>query len=125
MKRLLVLDEEQSVTHFIQQVAEEQGFAVRTANRPSDFMDSFKKFWPSAIIVDLFMPEIDGIELLRWLAGEGCQARISILGGFGGQMLEPARHLGEASGLVIVDTLSKPIRLATLRDALRRLGQTH
>jgi FixJ family two-component response regulator len=104
-------------------VTEVQSFAVRTANRPADFMDSFKKFSPGAIILDLFMPEIDGIELLRWLAGEGCQARISILSGFDGQMLEPARHLGEARGLKIVDTLSKPIRLATLREALKRLGQ--
>lgn len=123
MKRLLLIDDEPGVTDFIQTVAAEQDFEVRTANRPTDFMETFKKFPPSAIILDLAMPGIDGIELLRWLADQHSPARIVIVSGFDRRVLEAARHLGEASGLNIVDTLSKPIRLAAMREALTRLGQ--
>jgi DNA-binding response OmpR family regulator len=122
MKSLLVIDDEPGITDFIQAVAKELDFEVRTANRPTDFMESFKEFSPSAIILDLAMPGIDGIELLRWLASEGCQARIAIVSGFDRRVLDAAGRLGEVSGLKIVDRLSKPIRLVTLRNTLTLLG---
>jgi DNA-binding response OmpR family regulator len=122
MKRLLLIDDEPGMTDFIQAVAEEQSFEVRTSNRPTDFMESFKKYPPDAIILDLAMPGIDGVELLRWLAEEDCTARIAIISGFDRRVLDAAGRMGEASGLKIVDTLSKPIRLAAMREALKRLG---
>ena len=121
MKRLLLVDDEPGMTDFIQAVAEEESFEVRTSNRPSDFMDSFRKFPPDAVILDLAMPGIDGVELLRWLANEQCKAPIVIISGFDRRVLDAAGRLGEASGLQIVDTLSKPIRLAAMREALNRL----
>ena len=123
MKRLLLVDDEPGMTDFIQVVAQETSFEVRTSNRPADFMDSFRKFPPDAIILDLAMPGIDGVELLRWLAEENCQARIVIISGFDRRVLDAAGRMGEASGLKIVETLSKPIRLAAMREALKRLGQ--
>ena len=123
MKRLLLIDDEPGMTDFIQAVAEEQSFEVRTANRPTDFMESFRKHPPDAIILDLAMPGIDGVELLRWLAEEHCKARIAIISGFDRRVLDAAGRMGEASGLKIVDTLAKPIRLSAMRQALERLGQ--
>ena len=123
MKRLLLVDDEPGMTDFIQAVAEEQSFEVRTSNRPTDFMDLFKKYPPDAIILDLAMPGIDGVELLRWLAEEHCKARIAIISGFDRRVLDAAGRMGEASGLKIVDTLSKPIRLAAMRETLKRLEQ--
>ncbi len=123
MKRLLLIDDEPGMTDFLQAVAEELSFEVRTANRPTDFMESFRNYPPDAIILDLAMPGIDGIELLRWLAEEHCKAQIVIISGFDRRVLDAARRMGEASGLKIVDTLSKPIRLAAMREALKRLGQ--
>lgn len=123
MKRLLLVDDEPGMTDFIQAVAQEASFEVRTSNRPADFMETFRKFLPDAIILDLAMPGIDGVELLRWLAEESCQARIVIISGFDRRVLDAAGRMGQASGLKIVDTLSKPIRLAAMREALKRLGQ--
>jgi CheY-like chemotaxis protein len=68
------------------------------------------------------MPGTDGIELLRWLAETGCKARIAIISGFDRRVLEAAGRLGEASGLIISDKLSKPIRLVAMRQALQRLA---
>lgn len=123
MKRLLLIDDERGVTDFVQRAAEEQDFEVHATNGPTSFTESFKNLPPSAIILDLAMPEIDGVEILRWLAEEGCRARIVIISGFDGRVLESSRRLGEAHGLMIVGTLSKPMRLAELRQALTLLGQ--
>jgi len=111
------------MTEFIKVIAQEAAFEVRTSNRPADFMESFKQLPPDAVILDLAMPGIDGVELLRWLAQERCQAPIVIVSGFDRRVLDAAGRMGEASGLKIVDTLSKPIRLAAMREALKRLKQ--
>jgi DNA-binding response OmpR family regulator len=123
VKRLLLVDDEPGMTDFIQAVAQEEEFEVRTSNRPTDFMESFRKYPPDAVILDLAMPGIDGVELLRWLANEGCKAPIVIISGFDRRVLDAAGRMGQASGLKIVDTLSKPIRLAAMREALKRLLQ--
>jgi len=123
MKQLLLVDDEPGMTEFIKVVAQEAAFEVRTSNRPADFMESFKQLPPDAVILDLAMPGIDGVELLRWLAQEHCQAPIVIISGFDRRVLDAAGRMGEASGLKIVDTLAKPIRLAAIREALKRLKE--
>jgi DNA-binding NtrC family response regulator len=123
MRRLLLVDDEPGITDFIEAVAKEQSFEVRISNRSTEFMESFRKSPPDAIILDLAIPGIDGVELLRWLAEQDCKARIVIISGFDRRVLDAAKRMGEASGLKIVGTLSKPIRLVAMRDALNRLGQ--
>ena len=123
MKRLLLVDDEPGTTEFIQTIAEENAlFEIRTANRADDFKAVFLEWHPEAVILDLAMPGTDGIELLRWLAETGCKARIAIISGFDRRVLEAAGRLGEASGLIISDKLSKPIRLVAMRQVLQRLA---
>jgi DNA-binding NtrC family response regulator len=121
MKRLLVVDDQVGVTDFIQEVAEQQGYEVRSANRISDFMESFVQIRPDVVFLDLSMPEGGGAELMRWLADQGCQSRIVIISGHDQQVLASAARLGEEHKLKISATLSKPIRLAVLRDTLTRI----
>jgi DNA-binding response OmpR family regulator len=123
MRRLLLVDDDPDIVEFISTVAEQQGYEVCSICRPSDFFESFKTFKPSALMLDLAIPDIDGIEIMRWLADEGCRTPIVIISGFGRPVLESAGHLGEARGLKIAATLSKPVRLAALRDVLAGLGQ--
>jgi DNA-binding response OmpR family regulator len=122
-KRLLLIDDELSVTEFVQQVAEDQAFEVHSANRSATFKSSYEAFRPTGIILDLAMPGIDGIEFLRWLARQDCKARIVILSGSDPRVLDAADRLGKARGLNMIGVLSKPIRLAALRVALMRLSE--
>jgi DNA-binding response OmpR family regulator len=123
VKRLLLVDDEPGTTEFIQTIAEENAlFEIRTVNRADDFKSAFLEWHPEAVVLDLAMPGTDGIELLRWLAETGCKARIAIISGFDRRVLEAAGRLGEASGLIISDKLSKPIRLVAMRQALQRLA---
>lgn len=123
MKRLLLVDDEPVMTDFIRTVAEEDNsFEIRTSNRADDFKSAFLEWKPDVVILDLAMPGTDGVELLRWLAETKCKARIAIISGFDRRVLEAAGRLGEASGLTICEKLSKPIRLAAMRQVLQRLA---
>ena len=65
------------------------------------------------------MPDMDGIEVLRYLAGRECGASIVIMSGHNSTMLGGAERLGAGLGLNICGSLRKPFRLKDLRSALR------
>jgi YesN/AraC family two-component response regulator len=66
----------------------------------------------------MIMPEIDGIELIEWLASVGCAARIVIISGFTPVYSKTAVSLGAAMGLLSISRLVKPVSLTTLTALL-------
>jgi CheY-like chemotaxis protein len=74
--RLLVVDDEPEICEFIRNVAETTGYEVAVSHNHRQFRSLYEEFNPSAIVLDLRMPEGDGVELLRYLADLGCQADI-------------------------------------------------
>jgi EAL domain-containing protein (putative c-di-GMP-specific phosphodiesterase class I) len=71
------------------------------------------------ILLDLQMPEADGVELLRHMAEEGAKAGIVLVSGADRKVLDTARRLGENQGLNIAAVLQKPILLERLVSVLR------
>ena len=80
-KRLLVIDDEAEIMRFIGEVGSGQGFEVRLSGNADQFRRAIQEFDPSFIVMDLQMPDADGIELIRDLADEECQAAILLISG--------------------------------------------
>jgi CheY-like chemotaxis protein len=70
------------------------------------------------VVLDLGMPGMDGVELLRFLAAEDHRAPVLIISGFDRRVLESAFRLGEALGLTMVGPLEKPVRAENLEQLL-------
>ncbi len=117
-RRMLLLDDEPAVTEFIGQLAEEAGYAVLATHCADAFKAALASFRPDLIAIDLAMPGMDGIELLRYLAEEQCRTPILIISGLDARVLDAAERLGGARSLNIAGVLSKPARVATLRSIL-------
>ena len=117
-KRLLVIDDEPDFGTFVQTVAERMGYDVRVTTKADQFAETYETFAPTVIILDVVMPEVDGIELVQWLAQEKCKARILIVTGYNPHYADAAMRLVSADDPLDVKTLSKPISLAELRAAL-------
>ncbi len=115
---LFVIDDEPAICALIQRVGEGCGYAVAVASDPALFKQQYKAVAPSVICLDLAMPGSDGIEMLRYLAAEGCSARVLVISGYNSAMVQMAVRLGEALGVGIAGVLAKPIRLAELRNLL-------
>ena len=64
------------------------------------------------------MPKVDGIELIGWLADQSCRSRIIVISGYNPDYAGFAKALGRTKGLNDVITLSKPVSVAELREAL-------
>ena len=72
------------------------------------------------VALDLGMPGMDGVELLRFLAEEGYRAPVLIISGFDRRVLERAFRLGQALGLTMAGPLEKPVRLEELEGVAQR-----
>jgi EAL domain-containing protein (putative c-di-GMP-specific phosphodiesterase class I)/ActR/RegA family two-component response regulator len=117
--KLLIMDDDLDISSFFRDVAEGMGFNVRVLNEPKHFFATVTQVQPDVIIMDLQMPNHDGIELLRGLGDRECKAKIFIASGLDGRVLTTAGELGTTLGLSIVGTFCKPIELDALRALLR------
>ncbi|MBE7636480.1 response regulator [Sneathiella sp. P13V-1] len=117
-KRALIIDDEKMFADFVRQVAEGMGYEVRVTDEAEVFKQTYMDFDPTVIILDMVMPGVEGIELVNWLAEEGCSARIMVVTGYNPHYVDFAKTIGSARGLVEVQSYTKPISLADLRKAL-------
>ena len=124
LPRLLLIDDEPALAAFVARAADMCGFEPVIADQDQHFRDSFLKERPKMVALDLGMPGMDGVELLRFLADEGYQDPVLIISGFDRRVLESAYRLGEAIGLQMVGPLEKPARLEELEAILNQVRST-
>ena len=106
---------------FIAHAAEEGGYRAHVTISAEPFMQKYRELRPDVVAIDLAMPRVDGVELLRFLAEEGCVAPVIIISGFDRRVLESSMRLGTALGLNMVGPVEKPVRLQEFLDLLATL----
>jgi EAL domain-containing protein (putative c-di-GMP-specific phosphodiesterase class I)/CheY-like chemotaxis protein len=117
--KILVIDDEIDVGEFISDVAQTMGFHCVATTDAAAFLGALTSD-TTLILLDLLMPKMDGVELLRLLGEQKCKAGIVLMSGVGKRTLESAGQLAQVLGLSIVGNLQKPFRLADLEEVLRR-----
>ena len=115
MSKVLIVDDEPAILTVLQRVLEADGHEVLSAETGAKAVDLAVTAAPDLVILDLRLPDIDGIELTevlrRWL-----QAPILILSGFNDETRKVAALDSGAD-----DYLQKPFGLGELRARLRAL----
>lgn len=67
-KKILVIDDEPDVRHLIEHFLTEKGFEVRIAENGRLGLAVLDTFTPDVVLLDMHMPELDGVETLKRLA---------------------------------------------------------
>jgi DNA-binding response OmpR family regulator len=119
--RLLLIDDEPVLAEFLANAAVEAGFEPAITSEDQQFRDEFLAQRPDLVALDLGMPGMDGVELLRFLADQDYRSPVLIVSGFDRRVLESAFRLGEALGLNMAGPLEKPVRLEALEAVLNEL----
>ncbi len=115
MARILVIDDEPFVLELLNTVLKRKGHEVILANAAHRGLDTFVKEHPQVTILDLNLPDMDGISVLKKIRSVHASAPVIILTGGGSESAQDeARELG------VVDFLPKEFSLHRLGDALTR-----
>jgi two-component system OmpR family response regulator len=119
--RVLVVDDEKSISDLISTSLRFVGFDVRTAATGSEALTVAEEFKPQAVVLDVMLPDLDGFEVCRQLRSEGLNIGVLFLTAKDGME-------DKVAGLTIGgdDYMTKPFSLeelvARLRALLRRIG---
>jgi len=120
--RLLILDDDAEVGRTIGFVGAGLGMEVRATTEPDTFFEWLDEWPPTHIVLDLVMPQMDGVEVMRHLAARRCRAAVIVLSGVGDRVLDAARRSADEHDLVIIGALSKPFTPKELRLLLQAAG---
>jgi len=66
-KKILVVDDEADILHFLELVLAERGYAVLTAPGGQQALAQARTHVPDLVLLDIMMPQMDGWEVLRLL----------------------------------------------------------
>jgi CheY-like chemotaxis protein len=115
MATILVVDDERLVCDLLRSVLSGYGHDILTASNGREALELFKKHRPRFTLLDLRMPVMNGIEVLKQIRTIDPQAAVMVLTAWGSDALQQqARQLG------VVDFLSKELSLDTLVEKMER-----
>lgn len=121
--RVLVVDDEVQILRLLRRTLEAQGYAVEAVETGQDALAAAGRAAPDAVLLDLMLPDLDGLEVCRRLR-ERLEVPIIVLSARGEE-----RTKVEALDLGADDYLTKPFGtaelLARLRAAIRRAAGGH
>jgi len=121
-KTILVVDDEERLTSLLQAYLQQEGYRVVTAANGRQALDAVRREPPDLIVLDVMMPEMDGIEFLRVLRTQHSTPVVLLTARVGDEDKVVGLELGAD------DYLTKPFRprelLARVRAVLRRTGRT-
>ena len=120
--RLLILDDDLAVGQTLAHLAEDMGLEVLLTTSADEFFATLDWWNPTHVTVDLVMPDMDGVEVIRLLAARGCEARVIISSGVGSRILDAAQRSAAEHGLDIAGVLSKPFLPEALHTLLATEG---
>ncbi|TKS62658.1 MAG: response regulator [Nitrospira sp.] len=114
MATLLLIDDEDQLRRLFHSALEHAGYHVLSAAGGNEGMRLLHDQDVDLVLVDIFMPDMDGLELIPLLRKARPASKIIAISGGSGERnyLDVAKHLGANA------TLKKPIGLQALLDAV-------
>jgi DNA-binding NtrC family response regulator len=122
---ILIVDDEPDIRELISDILTDEDYHVRTAVDGHDALAQIKERSPDLVLLDIWMPELDGISLLKkWHQEDGMPFAVVMMSGHG--TIETAI---EATKMGAADFVEKPISLAkllqTIETTLAQHQQSH
>jgi two-component system OmpR family response regulator len=121
--RLLAIEDNKSIADMICRVAAEVGLDACSANGTTA-TDMYDSFHPQVIVLDILMPEMDGLEFLQILNKKSSKSHIVILSGSGKSYRAIAENLGISNNLIMEANIAKPFRINEVRTVLKRIKES-
>ncbi len=114
-KKILVVDDEDRVRESIREILRDEGYRVIEAADGTQVLDLIRNERPDLVLLDIWMPEVDGIELLKEIKKAAPQVNVIMISGHGN-----IHTAVTATKLGAFDFMEKPLSLEGLLLTVRR-----
>ena len=116
MAKILVIDDEQGIRDLLDTLLRRKGYDVVLANSGRKGLELFRREHPDVVVLDLKMPEMDGLTVLRRIHSiEPGKPVIMLTGAGTGEAEQQVRALG------VTEYVEKEFSMHLLGDSLKRL----
>ena len=121
MEKVLIVEDDEGIAEFVKAELEHENFNTRIARDGRDALVQFQEFRPDAVLLDIMLPEISGLEVLRRIRRDSVIPVILVTAR--GETYDKVVGLDGGAD----DYISKPFEieelLARLRSVLRRYNE--
>jgi CheY-like chemotaxis protein len=112
---VLVVDDDRDIRETLQELIEDEGYEVATARNGAEALDRVRDVRPGLIVLDLFMPVMDGAEFRRRQLADPAIAEIPVV------VVSAAAGLDErVAAMRAAGHFEKPLRLDDLLAVISR-----
>jgi DNA-binding NtrC family response regulator len=119
-KEILIVDDEVGIRELLSEILRDEGYRVSLAENAGEARSYRARSQPALVLLDIWMPDTDGVTLLReWAAGGQLTMPVVMLSGHG--TIETAV---EATKIGAFDFLEKPVGLQKLLTTVTRALKT-
>ncbi len=116
MSEILVVDDEPGIRTLVQEILEEEGYEVRLAENGEAARKAMLEKAPDLVLLDIWMPDLDGISLLKeWVSSGLASMPVIMMSGHG-----TIHTAVEATRLGAFDFLEKPVPYKRLLETVQR-----
>jgi CheY-like chemotaxis protein len=117
-QRILVVDDEPEIIKALQDLLVTLGYNTEFAYNGKEGLEKYKNLKPDAVLMDINMPKMDGINCIEEIVNSDPQARISIISGY---EINIADELSERTRNNVKGYLVKPVALPELSTLLAEM----
>ena len=118
-EEILILDDDVDVGDFIATAVRSTGLQCMLYSNAAEFLAALTPR-TSLVMLDLMMPDVDGIEMLRRLGRLDYKGDIILMSGVSKRVLETAVEFAGSMQLSVIGDLEKPFRLKQLQEILQK-----
>lgn len=119
--RLLIIEDNPELTALLDCVASSLGFVCTAASDQATLTSALAESHPDLLVLDLQLPDTDGIEVLRDLRARLYSGPIVLVSGHAPRTLRAAETVAREQGLQVRGTLHKPFSMGRFRELLAEI----
>ena len=130
-RKLLIVDDNKDITDIIEEVAKIAGYDVVCVNDFRELNDSYRKFKPDLIFLDLDLgldedmdlseKGYDGLAVFNFLSGIESRSMIVLISGMGKEKIKLTKNIGKEMNLNVIGSFSKPFSIDRIDELLLKL----
>jgi len=115
MHKVLIIDDEKDILDSLSSILEDEGFQVFKATDGKEGLSLFEREKPKIVLLDIWMPELDGIQVLKRIKKKKEEAIVIVISGHG-----TISTAVEAVKMGAYDFLEKPLSIEKILEVIFR-----